>query len=95
MNGITFKGTVTLSKSLGGPKVVRYRQHGHAARDGIDMIPYKLAEWLELMPTPKREGYRNQFYQFTNEQLEALETCERVKKITKTGGRFCLTVEIP
>jgi hypothetical protein len=68
-----FKGTVTINKSISGPRIVAHRED-HCRTKFFDKMsfPYHLAVYLRLIPDGSGLQFTNQFYDLTNEEVDGL-----------------------
>ena len=68
-----FKGTVTINKSIGGPRLAAYRED-HCRTKPFDKmsVPYHLAIYLRLIPDGSGLHFTNQFWELSNEEVDGL-----------------------
>ena len=76
MGRLPFQGTVTLAKAAEGKVVaVAWRPKNRRTRNDLQFIPYKLAEWLQLVPLSRHgfAGYSRVLHAFTHEEFDKLQ----------------------
>lgn len=90
-----FHGTITLRKSVGGPRLVAWREkHRRKKVYQKGWVPPVLAMYLPLVC--KGFEYTNKVYDFSNKELDKLTADgEIIKRVTrKKKGDVILTVEV-
>lgn len=68
-----FKGTVTINKSIGGPRLAAYRED-HCRTKFFDKMsfPYHLAVYLRLMPDESGLQFTDKFHDLSNQEVDDL-----------------------
>jgi hypothetical protein len=85
--------TVCLRKTLNRVVVQSYRRKGSSKRLGVSHIPYRLAEYLALMPNRGNLDFSNQLYDFTHKDFDSIGSTVEAK-VTRRGPLLFVTIDL-
>jgi hypothetical protein len=89
-----FVGTVCLRPSIGGIRLLGWREKGKRYRPfGQDKVPYQLASFLRLMPkTGDWTDFSNILYDFSAQEFNELKPEGSILRVTRRN--FCTFVTL-
>ena len=85
--------TVQLRRTIRGVILLSYRRRGRYKQTNIQMVPYALASYLNLVPTGTW-GFTNRLYNFEHSDLSDLDVGGPITRVTRTRASVFVTIDL-